>query len=224
MQVLNQQYSHMAPKLHNDKRVRACFPTPVAQPFRPSVPKHWFIRFLCNLQGISKPHLPFAVLVFNKWRDLSLNILTGLELLAEGGSEQCMWGKSRRWTYHTWSMVGAKGKQSSPLWTSHLQRANCASVCQCRRHRFDLLGGKIPWRRKWQPTVVFLLGKFHGQRNLAVTVLGITKSQTQLKDRAHMWELKLLRVASGSLTRDWTQPPCIGSAEPSPLDHQGSPL
>ena len=27
--------------------------------------------------------------------------------------------------------------------------------------------GKIPWRRKWQPTLVFLPGKFHGQRSLA---------------------------------------------------------
>ena len=27
--------------------------------------------------------------------------------------------------------------------------------------------GKIPWRRKWQPTPVFLSGKFSGQRNLA---------------------------------------------------------
>ena len=26
--------------------------------------------------------------------------------------------------------------------------------------------GKIPWRRKWQPTPVFLPGEFHGQRNL----------------------------------------------------------
>ena len=26
--------------------------------------------------------------------------------------------------------------------------------------------GKIPWRRKWQPTPVFLPGGFHGQRNL----------------------------------------------------------
>ena len=26
--------------------------------------------------------------------------------------------------------------------------------------------GKIPWRRKWQPTPVFLPGKFHGQRSL----------------------------------------------------------
>ena len=26
--------------------------------------------------------------------------------------------------------------------------------------------GEIPWRRKWQPTAVFLPGKFHGQRSL----------------------------------------------------------
>ena len=26
--------------------------------------------------------------------------------------------------------------------------------------------GKIPWRKKWQPTPVFLPGKFHGQRSL----------------------------------------------------------
>ena len=25
--------------------------------------------------------------------------------------------------------------------------------------------GKIPWRRKWQPTPVFLPGKSHGQRS-----------------------------------------------------------
>ena len=26
--------------------------------------------------------------------------------------------------------------------------------------------GMIPWRRKWLPTLVFLPGEFHGQRNL----------------------------------------------------------
>ena len=25
--------------------------------------------------------------------------------------------------------------------------------------------GKIPWRRKWQPTLIFLPEKFHGQRS-----------------------------------------------------------
>ena len=32
---------------------------------------------------------------------------------------------------------------------------------------FDLRVGKIPWRMKWQPTPVFLPGKFQGQRSLA---------------------------------------------------------
>ena len=41
--------------------------------------------------------------------------------------------------------------------------------CQCRRRkqcRFDPWVGKIPWRRAWQPTPVFLPGKSHGQRSL----------------------------------------------------------
>ena len=31
----------------------------------------------------------------------------------------------------------------------------------------DLWVGKIPWRRAWLPTLVFLPGEFHGQRSLA---------------------------------------------------------
>ena len=54
------------------------------------------------------------------------------------------------------------------------------STCQCRRCGFDPWVGKIPWRRKWQPTPVFLPGKSHGQRSLVATVHGVTKSQTQL--------------------------------------------
>ena len=42
------------------------------------------------------------------------------------------------------------------------------NIClQCRRPGFDPWVGKIPWRRKWQPTPVFLPGKSHGQRSLA---------------------------------------------------------
>ena len=35
-----------------------------------------------------------------------------------------------------------------------------------RRHGFDPWLEKTPWRRKWQPTPVFLPGKSHGQRRL----------------------------------------------------------
>ena len=31
---------------------------------------------------------------------------------------------------------------------------------------FDSWVGKIPWRRRWQPTPALLLGKFHGWRSL----------------------------------------------------------
>ena len=37
----------------------------------------------------------------------------------------------------------------------------------CRGPSFDSCVGKIPWRRKWQPTPVFLLGESHGQKSLA---------------------------------------------------------
>ena len=40
------------------------------------------------------------------------------------------------------------------------------SACQCRRYRFDPWVRKIPWRRAWQPTQVFLPGESHGQRSL----------------------------------------------------------
>ena len=37
---------------------------------------------------------------------------------------------------------------------------------RCKRCEFDPWVRKIPWRRKWQPTSVFLPGKSHGQRSL----------------------------------------------------------
>ena len=40
------------------------------------------------------------------------------------------------------------------------------SACQCRRPWSDPWVKKIPWRRKWQPTSIFLLEEFHGQRSL----------------------------------------------------------
>ena len=39
-----------------------------------------------------------------------------------------------------------------------------------KRHEFDPWMGKLPWRRKWQPTPVFLPRESHGQRSLAATV------------------------------------------------------
>ena len=43
-------------------------------------------------------------------------------------------------------------------------------ICRCRRCKrcgFDPWVGRIPWRRAWQPTPIFLPGEFRGQRSLA---------------------------------------------------------
>ena len=44
------------------------------------------------------------------------------------------------------------------------QRVKNLPVIQ--KTRFDPWVGKIPWRREWQPTPVFLPGESHGQRSL----------------------------------------------------------
>ena len=76
-------------------------------------------------------------------------------------SLQSKWGPNRDWkaSFSNWT------NQQSPWWCSGKE-----STCQCsRRERceFDPWVGKIPWRRKWQPTPVLLPEKFHGQRSLA---------------------------------------------------------
>ena len=40
------------------------------------------------------------------------------------------------------------------------------NLLQCKRLGFDPWVWKFPWRRKWQPTPVFLPVKSHGQRRL----------------------------------------------------------
>ena len=52
-----------------------------------------------------------------------------------------------------------------PMWLSCKE-----PTCQCKRCkkcRFNPWVGKIPWRRKWQHTPVFLPGKSYGYRRLA---------------------------------------------------------
>ena len=61
-------------------------------------------------------------------------------------------------------------------WPCHLGRhfisrlsvyRTCLKCRRHRRHRFNSWVGKIPWRRAWQPTPVFLPGESHGWRSPA---------------------------------------------------------
>ena len=56
-------------------------------------------------------------------------------------------------------------------------------ACKYRRHkrpRFDPWVGKIPWRREWLPTSVFLTREFCAQRNLAGYSLRGRENTTEL--------------------------------------------
>ena len=55
------------------------------------------------------------------------------------------------------------------LYHARLEIRGKEYTCYCRRckkHGFSPWVGKMPWRRAWQPTPVFLPGEAHGQRNL----------------------------------------------------------
>ena len=63
------------------------------------------------------------------------------------------------------------------LWLSSRE-----SACQCRSRDFHPWVEKIPWRRKWQPTPVFLPEKSHGQRSLTDYSLWGLKESARLSD------------------------------------------
>ena len=60
-----------------------------------------------------------------------------------------------------------------------------------RRHRFKSWVGKIPWKREWEPTPVFLSGEFYGQRNLVgYNTWGHTESEMTERLSTHNMEWK----------------------------------
>ena len=56
-----------------------------------------------------------------------------------------------------------------------------ANAGRCKRCGFDPWVEKIPWRRKWQPTPVFLPGESMDRGAWRATVHGVTQSWTRLK-------------------------------------------
>ena len=82
--------------------------------------------------------------------------------------------KERERDFNDWGFPGGSVcKESACDEGDHLQ---------CRRPGFISWVGKIPWRRKWPPTPVFLPGESQGQKSLAGYSPRVHKSQTQLSD------------------------------------------
>ena len=77
-----------------------------------------------------------------------------------GMAEPAVYGVAQSQTRLKWL------SSSIPVWELPRWLSGKESTCQSRRHGFDPWVEKIPWRRKWHPTPVFLPGKSHRQRNL----------------------------------------------------------
>ena len=60
-----------------------------------------------------------------------------------------------------------------PRWLSGKE-----STCQCRKHGFDPWVGKIPWRRKWQSTLVIVSGDSMDRGTCWATVHGVAELDT----------------------------------------------
>ena len=80
-------------------------------------------------------------------------------------SETLLWQKDLSLTASSLCLNSGNKNQETPnglLWWSRLYR----TWLQCGRPGFYPWIRKIPWRRKQQPTPVFLSGESHGQRSL----------------------------------------------------------
>ena len=77
--------------------------------------------------------------------------------------------------------------------------------------RVRFLGQEDPWRRKWQPTPVFLPGESHGQRSLVgytpwgrrVRHNGVTNTQSLKYESLKYFSENYKKICGASLVAQW---------------------
>ena len=89
--------------------------------------------------------------------------------------------------------------QGLPWWFSDKEPAY-----RWRRLEFDPWVRKIPWRRKWQPTLLFLPRESHGKRSLAVY------NRWDHKELTTTYWLKQQQMLQSSCPQLWLQ---VGTSE-----------
>ena len=84
----------------------------------------------------------------------------------------------RRFHFFLFCLPWSDGTRGLPRWFAI---KNLPAVQATEENRFNPWVRKIPWRRAWLPTPVFLPGKSHGQRSLAGCSHRVAKIRIPLK-------------------------------------------
>ena len=124
------------------------------------------------------------------------------------------WNSSRRWVT-TWPNFTVLAGPQAGLGKYFLERftlkhnwasqvglvvKNLTANAGDMRLGFNPWVGKVPWRRAWQPTPVFLPGQFHGQRSLAGYSLCGCKESDTTERLTHTHTHKYLIITVSLLT------------------------
>ena len=104
-------------------------------------------------------------------------------------------GLTKNWTHFSdWTITKRIYRINKGSLGSGSPGGSDSKVClQCEKHRFNPWVRKIPWRRRWQPTPVFLPGKSHGWRSPA-GYSPWSRKESDTTERLHF--LSFLKVAN----------------------------
>ena len=117
---------------------------------------------LLDADWLSTPLWQGRVLCLPDWHDLSSDLVVHVAHFWMPTWDRDRLGKERKDSHHTFP-----GKADIVNGGEFPGGTVIKNPSASAGHGFHLSAGKMPWRRKWQPTPVFLPGKSHGQRSLA---------------------------------------------------------
>ena len=154
----------MATLILDAEQQKGCVPTVLFLPHKPiTVGRFGFA--VCCLRSVSLPRALSA--------HVSCDFTSKFIFVVSSWSVVFVSGNSEAWIKSTSSQDISVWLQSGSCMKVRFPDGSEGKASACKAGDlgsipgFDPWVGKIPWRRKWQLTPVFLPGKFHGRRSLA---------------------------------------------------------
>ena len=117
-------------------------------------------------------------------------IHSSILVMDRGAWRATVHGVSKSWT--------GLSNWNTPLWWGFPGNAGGKEpACQhtrCKRCQFNRWVRKIPWRRSWQPTPVFLPREYHGQTPLSMGSHRVRHDWSNLGTNTSIWQINLITL------------------------------